>query len=56
MTTDHLTAHVDDVARIRHREAMELTATENQRLLTGSCSARQRKPTTPRRKTSDRHS
>lgn len=34
MTTDHLTAHVDDVARIRHREAMELTATENQRLLT----------------------
>ncbi len=34
MTADHLTAHVDDVARIRHREAMELTATENQRLLT----------------------
>ena len=34
MTTDHLTADVDDLARIRHREAMELTATENQRLLT----------------------
>lgn len=34
MTADHLTAHVDDLARIRHHEAMELTATENQRLLT----------------------
>lgn len=34
MTTDRLAVHVDDLARIRHGEAMELTATENQRLLT----------------------
>jgi len=34
MTTDQLTADVHCLARIRHREAMELTAIENQRLLT----------------------
>jgi uncharacterized protein (TIGR03083 family) len=33
MTTDHHTADVDDVDRIGHREAMKLTAIENQRLL-----------------------
>ena len=34
MNTDRPAAHVDDLARIRHNEAMELTATENRRLLT----------------------
>jgi len=34
MTTAHLSTNVDDVDRIGHREAMVLTATENQRLLT----------------------
>lgn len=42
MTTDHLTAHVDDVARIRHREAMELTATENHGC-SPSCTASRRR-------------